>query len=507
MAVVRISGPQALEYATHIFEPAGTNKEEEWTPESHRVYFGRAVHPTSRILLDECLLFAMKAPRSYTREDVVEIQTHGSETGVVAARVLDALFELGARRAEPGEFTLRAYVNGRIDLMQAESIGMLVSAQTAEAADVALGALVDERSSSDSSAGSSFAADMTRARDACLDALASLEASTDFAEDDIPDLLSDEEVLSMIKRDVHEPIARALETRRAGELLRAGARVALCGRVNAGQSSLLNALSESDAAIVADVPGTTRDVVSAVSSLGGVPVTFLDTAGLRSDSQGVADGAQVDDIERQGMQRSARAAATCDAVLFVVDSDAGFGAEDDVAWRALVGGGGIVASSTSDSSNGDSKMRLAVPTILVYNKIDVAAPSNRHPDEASFDRVVEVSATTGKGLDDLREGVRAVLSPKATNVGWAVSERQAEALIRARVAADAFLSDAHAGVPIDVLVPHVRDAASALLEITGVRRRARARLGHHGSAEEELVEEELEEAVLSRLFSTYCVGK
>ena len=128
-------------------------------------------------------------------------------------------------------------------------------------------------------------------------------------------------------------------------------------------------------------------------------------------------------------------------------------------------------------------MRLAVPTILVYNKIDVAAPSNRHPDEASFDRVVEVSATTGKGLDDLREGVRAVLSPKATNVGWAVSERQAEALIRARVAADAFLSDAHAGVPIDVLVPHVRDAASALLEITGVRRRARARLGHHGSAE------------------------
>ncbi len=250
VGIVRVSGPEAVAIARTLFQAQGR---QVW--ESHRILYGFVRHPETQQVIDEALLLLMLAPRSYTREDVVEFHCHG---GIMAVQqVLQLCVEQGAHLAQPGEFTLRAFLNGRLDLTQAESIADLVGARSPQAAQFALAGLQGK-----------LAHPIRQLRTTCLDILAEVEARIDF-EDDLPPL-DEAEIQSQLKQALAD-VTQILETADRGELLRTGLKVAIVGRPNVGKSSLLNAWSRSDRAIVTELPGTTRDVVESQLVVGAFP--------------------------------------------------------------------------------------------------------------------------------------------------------------------------------------------------------------------------------------------
>jgi tRNA modification GTPase len=298
VGIVRISGSDALNIAQTLFHAPG---HQIW--ESHRILYGYIRQPQTGQLVDEALLLIMKAPRSYTREDVIELHCHG---GIIAVQqVLQLCLEQGARLAQPGEFTLRAFLNGRLDLTQAESIMDLVGSQSPRAAQAALASLQGK-----------LANPIRLLRGICLDILAEIEARIDFEEDLPP--LNELAIVAQIQQ-VLDQLSEILATADQGELLRTGLKVAIVGRPNVGKSSLLNAWSRSDRAIVTDLPGTTRDIVESQLVVKGIPVQVLDTAGIRDSD---------DTVERIGVARSRKAAQQADLVLFTLDAQIGWTPED-----------------------------------------------------------------------------------------------------------------------------------------------------------------------------------
>ncbi|NCS55835.1 MAG: tRNA uridine-5-carboxymethylaminomethyl(34) synthesis GTPase MnmE [Microcystis aeruginosa G11-04] len=436
IGIVRLSGSQALAIARQLFH---TRNRQKW--QSHRLLYGYIRHPQSQAIIDEALLLLMLAPRSFTREDVVEFHCHGGIMPV--QQVLQLCLENGARLAQAGEFSLRAFLNGRIDLTQAESVVDLVGARSPQAAQFALAGLQGK-----------LAQPIRNLRSTCLDILAEIEARIDF-EEDLPPL--DHEVILHSIEQVFCQVNLILATAERGELLRSGLKVAIVGRPNVGKSSLLNAWSRSDRAIVTDLPGTTRDIVESQLVVAGIPVQVLDTAGIRSAS---------DRVEQIGVERSRQTARSADLVLLTVSAESGWTEEDEEIYRSV------------------SDRRL----ILVINKIDLANPEMIiYP--AEIERVVKLSAAQNQGIEDLEKSIiNAVQNQElqAANLDLAINQRQAAALTRAKIALQQVKKTIDQNLPFDFWSIDLRTAIQALGEITG---------------------EEVTESVLDRIFSRFCIGK
>ena len=436
IGIVRLSGPEAVAIARKLFHPPGT---QSW--KSHRILYGYIREFNTQQLIDEGLLLLMLGPRSYTREDVVEFHCHG---GMIAVQqVLQACLAAGARLAQPGEFTLRAFLNGRLDLTQAESVADLVGARSPQAAQAALAGIQGKLSHP-----------IRQLRQRCLDVLAEIEARIDF-EEDLPPL--DEAAVQTELEQIATQVDQVLGTASQGELLRTGLKVAIVGRPNVGKSSLLNAWSRSDRAIVTDLPGTTRDVVESQLVVGGIPIQVLDTAGIRETQ---------DPVEQLGVTRARTAAQAADLVLFTIDAQAGWTAADQALYAAM----------------GDR------PLILVINKVDLApATAVDYPETLTW--VVTTIAAQQQGIDQLEQAILTVAHAgelKAADLDLAINQRQAAALIQAQSALHHVQEAIAQQLPLDFWTIDLRGAIRALGEITG---------------------EEVTESVLDRIFSRFCIGK
>jgi tRNA modification GTPase len=449
VGIVRISGKQAIAIARTLFHASGR---QAW--ETHRILYGYLRHPQTQQVVDEALLLIMQAPRSYTREDVVEFHCHGGIMPV--QQVLQLCLEQGARLAQPGEFTLRAFLNGRLDLTQAESIADLVGSRSPAAAQAALAGLQGK-----------LAAPIRQLRSTCLDILAEIEARIDF-EEDLPPL--DEAAVVVQIEQVGAEVTHILETADRGELLRTGLKVAIVGRPNVGKSSLLNAWSRSDRAIVTDLPGTTRDVVESQLVVGGIPVQVLDTAGIRETA---------DQVEKIGVERSHRAVQAADLVLLTIDASTGWTGADQEIYEQV-------------------KHR---PVILVINKIDLVEEAERKTLQAQIKGAMEAqptfnpkssiftAAAQNEGIEDLETTILEAIHTgnlKAANLDIAINQRQAAALTHAKTSLQQVQETITQQLPLDFWTIDLRGAIQALGEITG---------------------EEVTESVLDRIFSRFCIGK
>ncbi len=435
VGIVRVSGAEAIAIASSLFHAPGSQ-----TWESHRILYGYIRHPQTHQQVDEALLLIMKAPRSYTREDVVEFHCHG---GIMAVQqVLQLCLEQGARLAQPGEFTLRAFLNGRLDLTQAESIADLVGAKSPQAAQTALAGLQGK-----------LAHPIRQLRASCLETLAEIEARIDF-EEDLPPL--DEPALQAQIEQILTEVTKILATADQGQLLRTGLKVAIVGRPNVGKSSLLNAWSRCDRAIVTDLPGTTRDVVESQLVVRGIPVQVLDTAGIRETQ---------DQVEKIGVERSLHCAQVADLVLLTIDADSGWTAGDQEIYKHV-------------------KHR---PLILVINKIDLASAETVHY-PAPISHIVTTAAAQNQGIEALEQAILNTVQAgiQAANMDLAINQRQAAALTQAKTSLQQVQATIAQQLPLDFWTIDLRGAIQALGEITG---------------------EEVTESVLDRIFSQFCIGK
>ncbi|MDA8217573.1 MAG: tRNA uridine-5-carboxymethylaminomethyl(34) synthesis GTPase MnmE [Dehalococcoidales bacterium] len=440
IGIVRLSGPRALAIARSLFRRAAGGEQRRF--QSHCLYYGQVRDPRTDEVVDEVLLAYMRAPHTYTREDVVEINCHGGLLPL--QRTLELALRQGARLAQPGELTLRAFLNGRLDLAQAESVIDIVRARTSTGLRMAVDQL-----------GGRLSAEIASLRREVLDVLAYLTVTVDFAEDDIPE------------QDVEGPLARALErldgllaTADAGIIYRQGLQVSIVGRPNVGKSSLLNAILRENRAIVTPVPGTTRDTLAETLNLRGVPVVLVDTAGIRETNELV---------ERLGVERSRQAIARADLALFVVDA----------------------SEPLQDYDREIAGLLAAKPAVVVLNKVDlgqavdIPAVAALLPERA----VVSAAATSGLGIEEVEEAVLSTAlagRAGASDTPLVSNPRHKEALWRAREQLVDARESLAAGLPADFLTIDLTAAVAALGEITG---------------------ESVTADLLETIFGQFCIGK
>ena len=454
LGIVRLSGAQAAAIARAILsDPPGAAGQREWTPRRVRrmLFLDPEMPPQAAVALEEALVTYFAAPHSYSGEDVVEIAAHGSPP--LLAALLEAACRRGARLAEPGEFTRRAFLHGRLDLTQAEAVRDLIAAQT----------LLQARAAARQLQGA-VAAGLAPLKRQLLELIARLEAGIDFADDDVT--VMGAAALAEALAALHRAGATALEDFQRGRLVREGLALAILGRPNVGKSSLFNRLLGSDRAIVTASPGTTRDLVAETCDLDGIPFRLVDTAGIRN-GQGEA--------EQLGIAKSWEAGAEADVVLAVFDASSSLLAEDTALLARLA----------------------AWPCLLpVLNKCDlprridlgqltaaIAAAGRELPTEPAR----EVSALTGAGLADLRRQIRSAVLPAAAQEGaWLTNARHADRL-QAFLAAVADAQASHANaMPHEALLVDLHRGRRELDAITG--------------------QTDIED-ILGMIFSTFCVGK
>ena len=445
IGVVRISGDEAVAAAERVFRSRSGALVSQFS--SHTVHLGFVVDPSSEQIIDECLLTLFRAPSSYTGEDVVEISCHGGAS--IVAKVLEAVLSAGVRMAEPGEFTKRAFLNGRLDLAQAEAVNDIIRAHTDEARRLALRQLFG-----------ALSREVREISDKLMSILSRVSASVDFPEDvPEPDYL---ELSEEIANAVSE-LDRLIATSRRGCVYREGITLAIVGRPNVGKSSLLNALLRRDRAIVTDIPGTTRDTIEEVINIRGVPVIAIDTAGIRKSP---------DEIERIGIKLTEQTIESAEIVLVVVDASDVFSDEDfDIIRR--VGSRAVVVLNKMDIVSDDS-VELAAREACARLGVDEPAA---------------VSAKTGFGIDGLEDKIAS--TALGTDLGFSegavvASTRHRNALVRARECLSEAVNTLKSNLPIDLISGDVQAAIGALGEITG---------------------ETAASDLIDRIFSEFCIGK
>jgi tRNA modification GTPase len=454
LAVIRLSGPQALAITGKCFIPLGKSSLKPSAASTHTIHYGRIEHQGK--VIDEVMVTVMRAPRTFTREDVVEISCHG---GLLPAKlILDALLENGARLAEPGEFTKRAFLNGRIDLAQAEAVADLIHSRT----ELALAAANEQLAGK-------LSQRINQLRDDLMKTLAHIEAHIDFPDEDIAPETKDQ----LLKR-LHSGVAfmdELLRTANEGQILRRGIRTAIIGRPNAGKSSLLNQLLGHDRAIVSSVPGTTRDTIEETANIRGLPVVFIDTAGLREAG---------DELEAEGIRRSRESLAKAELILHVLDASEPLTGADE---RYL--------------TEFESKKR-----ILVLNKADLPrrlklsgltpAPltsSREEREKIPGPPIVEVSCLTGAGLESLKDAIKQSVwsgEIKAEMLQVMINARHQAALNRARDAAGRTAEALGQDASLELVAMDLRIAVNAVGEIVG---------------------KTSTEDLLDSIFSQFCIGK
>ncbi|TFG40311.1 MAG: tRNA uridine-5-carboxymethylaminomethyl(34) synthesis GTPase MnmE [Syntrophobacterales bacterium] len=450
ISIIRVSGPNAVPIAAALFQPCAgrpVSRPAGLSLESHRLYYGHIVDSANGRTLDEVLLSVMKAPRSYTREDVLEINAHG---GPVAVRlILEAVLRQGARLAEPGEFTRRAFLNGRIDLTQAEAVADMISARSdrslSSAAALLEGGLRQE---------------VQKIRTFCLDLLVRLEAGIDFPEE-VGELIDARATAAELHERAVLPLKRLIRNHVQGRVIFEGLKVSIVGRPNVGKSSLMNRLLGRERVIVTPYPGTTRDVIEDTLIVQGIPVMLRDTAGLHSSR---------DPIETLGMARTLENSGSADLVLFVLEAHRPLNEEDLQVYEWI----------------------RARPMLIVLNKIDLlngSAGKAEIPDDWPRERCVPISALSGQGVEELPERIiKAATGESGKEISGIVipNLRQKELLERSLASAVAAATDLVNGSAPELIAIHLTRAMAGLGEILGTT---------------------VKVEILDAIFSRFCIGK
>ena len=442
VAIIRVSGPAALQIAEKVFTGTGTKNGGGF--ESHRLFYGRLINSVDGALIDEGMAVLMRAPRSYTREDVLELHCHGGHYLVRA--VLQACISAGARLAEPGEFTRRAFLNGRIDLAQAESIMDLIASRTERSLSLAQSQLEGHLSRS-----------LAALKAPLVEALALVEAHIDFPEDEV-----DPAVFAVVTTRVASVLSGVgclLATYATGRVLRDGVSVLLLGLPNAGKSSLLNALSGSDRAIVSELPGTTRDLIDETVSLKGLPVKIIDAAGIRAH--------HADCVEQEGVRRALDKVSEADLVLLLVDGTAPIADELIELTESLGSSPYLVVVTKSD-------LPRCVDLSVLSAPLGVCEVSSKN--RSGIDQLVASIYEHFVQSDVLSSGEGAVIS----------SVRHRDILARVQQSLHSFETNLRHELPPELLALDIRAALDALGEITG---------------------ETTTDDLLDLIFSSFCVGK
>lgn len=450
IGIVRLSGPKALIYGLSNFVLGKRKKKiEKFNPEPRRLYYGFMVDDGGNEI-DEVLLSYMPAPHSYTCEDVVEINAHG---GIIPLKkILELMQEKGARMAEPGEFTKRAYLNGRIDLIQAESTLSLIRAKTEKALNAAIQSLKGALSK-----------EIKEIREKLFEVMADIEAEIDFQHEDVElELRIFGDVVERLKA-IRLKVNYLLERRMQGKILQEGLKTVIIGKPNVGKSSLYNLIIGEERAIVTDLPGTTRDLLIDYINLKGVPLKIIDTAGLRREG---------DLVEQKGMQFSRKAIEEADLIIFMLDAGTGITQEDRWIFESL-----------------PQKEEKVI--IIVLNKIDLERKISLEEIKKNFacDSVVETSIIKNIGMEKLEDAIleKAYSGRIKGEEGLVILEvRQEELLSRASQLIGEALQALETGLPLDLITIDLNQAQKALGELLG---------------------EEFSEELLDYVFKRFCIGK
>ena len=444
IAIVRLSGDEAITIADKIFKsPNGKRLMEVAT---HTIHYGHLIDPKTNEIVEEVMLSLMRGPKTFTREDVIEINCHG---GLVSVnRVLQLVLRSGARLAEPGEFTKRAFLNGRIDLSQAEAVMDLIRAKTDRAMNVALGQMDGKLSRL-----------INSLRQALLETLAQVEVNIDYPEyDDVEEMT----VPILLEKCtwVRDEIIKLLQTSSQGKILREGLSTVILGRPNVGKSSLLNSLVHENKAIVTDIAGTTRDIIEEYVNVRGVPLRLVDTAGIRETE---------DIVERIGVERSREALKGADLILLVLNYGEELSPEDERLFETI----------------------QAMDFIVVVNKTDIPQKINldRVHELAGNHRVVTTSLLKEEGVIELEEAIAALFFEGQIESGdltYVSNARHIALLHQAQATIEDALAAAKEGVPVDMVQIDVTRTWELLGEIVG---------------------DTVQESLINQLFSQFCLGK